>query len=384
MMTGVAPGVHGVKRPALRIPDTLTTLAERMRESGYLTAAIGHNPLLRPEQGMARGFGSYDICPRNEYGSSLGSRLLARLFPERLKPTLSTTEITRFARDWLRQHAHDDFFLWVHYFNPHGPYEPPAAYRPRGIPPAGMGYRFGGAPEIRMGSVVISPPQRLWARELYEGEVRFVDDNVGRIMAELRRLGIYDETLIVFASDHGEEFWEHGSFEHGHTLYEEVIRVPLFIKLPGEAVKLRDDRRVSAGSIYATVLGLCGIKDEPGWLSYPPLTPLLEGGVLDHAPVLSASLLYYEDREAWIQGSTKYIHSLLSDRMEIFDLARDPGERYDLSVASPGQARKAFEDLAGLHKADDSLREHYGITGERPAAIDPEALEQIRSLGYVR
>src|SRR6266571_339240 len=383
MMTGVAPPVHGVKTPALRIPDTLTTLAERLRESGYVTAAIGHNPLLRPEHGMSRGFGSYDICPRNEYGSSFGSRLLARLFPGRLKPTLTTPEITRLAGDWLREHAHDDFFLWLHYFKPHGPYEPPEAYRPRENPPAGMGYRFGGAPAIRMGSVVIPPPQRLWVRELYEGEVRFVDDNVGEITAELKRLGIYDETLIVFASDHGEEFWEHGSFEHGHTLYEELIRVPYFIKLPGQGPKLREDKRVSTGSIYATVLDLCGIKDDPRWLSYRTLTPLFRNGFLDDAPVLTASPLYYEDREAWIRGSTKWIHSRVTDRLEIFDLTHDPHEQRDLSMTSPEKAREAFEDLAGLHDADEALREHYRIRGESPAAIDPEALEELRSLGYV-
>src|SRR5437773_949936 len=207
MMTGMAPTVHGVKSPALRIPDTLMTLAERMRQSGYVTAAIGHNPWLRPEHGMSRGFASYDICPRDEYGGSFGSRLLARLFPGRLKPTLTTPEITRFAGDWLEEHARDDFFMWLNYFKPHGPYEPPEAYRPRENPPAGMGYRFGGAPGIRMGSLVIPPPQRPWVRKLYESEVRFVDDNVGEIRAELKRLGIYDETLIVFASDHGEEFW---------------------------------------------------------------------------------------------------------------------------------------------------------------------------------
>jgi arylsulfatase A-like enzyme len=383
MMTGVAPSVHGVKSPAHRIPDSLTTLAERLRESGYVTAAIGHNPWLRPEHGISRGFGSYDICPRDEYGGSFGSRLLARLFPDRLKPTLTTPEITRFAGDWLREHARDDFFLWLHYFKPHGPYEPPEAYRPQEDPPAGMVYRFGEAPAIRMGSLVMTPPQRSWVRKLYEGEVRFVDDNVGRITAELKRLGIYDETLIVLASDHGEEFWEHGSFEHGHTLYEELIRIPLFIKLPGQGPRIRESRRVSSGSIYATVLELCGIKDDPRWLSYRSLAPFLGNGVPDGSPILSDSPLYYEDREAWIQDSRKCIHSRVTDRVEMFDLERDPGERRDLSVTSPEEVREALEHLAGAHKTAEALREHYRIKGEFPAAIDPEALERLRSLGYV-
>ncbi len=384
MMTGVAPPVHGARTPAHRIPDGLATLAERMRDAGYVTAAIGHNPWLRPEHGMSRGFDTYDICPRDEYGGSLGSRLLARLLPGRLKPTLATPEITRFATEWLRGHAREDFFLWLHYFKPHGPYEPPEPYRPREKPPEGMGYRFGGAPAIRMGSLVIPPSERGWVRALYEGEVRFVDHNVGEIAAELKRLGIYDETLIVVASDHGEEFWEHGSFEHGHTLYEELIRVPFFIKLPGQSLRVRETGRVSTGSIYATVLDLCGIQDDPGWLSYPPLTPLLRNGSFDGEPILSSSPLYYEDREAWIRGSTKCIRSCVTDRLQIFDLEQDPAEQRDLSLTSPERTREALKVLAGLHAADEALREHYGIRGAFPAAIDPEALQELRSLGYIR
>lgn len=383
MMTGVAPGVHGVKSPAHRMPDTLPTLAEQLRESGYVTAAIGHNPWLRPEHGISRGFGSYDMCPRDEYGGSFGSRLLARLFPDRLKPTLTTPEITRFAADWLREHARDDFFLWLHYFKPHGPYEPPAAHRPQESPPPGMSYRFGEAPAIRMGSLVITPPQRSWVRKLYEGEVRFVDENVGRITAELKRLGIYDETLIVLVSDHGEEFWEHGSFEHGHTLYEELIRIPLFIKLPGQGPTIRENRRVSSGSIYATVLDLCGVKNDPRWHSYRSLAPLLRDGFLGDSQILSDSPLYYEDREAWIQGSTKCIHFRVTDRVEIFDLERDPNEQRDLSMTSPARVREALEHLAAAHKSAEALREHYRIKGEFRSVINPEGLDQLRSLGYV-
>jgi arylsulfatase A-like enzyme len=383
MMTGVAPPVHGVRTPALRIPDPLPTLAERLRDSGYVTAAIGHNPWLRPRHGMSRGFESYDVCPRDDFGRSLGSRLLARLFPRRLKPTLTTPEITDLAGAWLREHARDDFFLWLHYFDPHGPYAPPEAYRPREKPPEGMGYTFGGAPAIRMGSLVISPPQRKWARELYDGGVRYVDDNVGRITEELKRLGIYDETLIVFASDHGEEFWEHGSFEHGHTLYDELLRVPLFVKLPGQATRFRQDHRASTGGIHATILELCGIEADSRWLSYRSLAPLLGSGLPDDDPILSASPLYYEDREAWIRGSTKWIHSRVSDRIEVFDLTRDPGEHHDLATSFPEKAREGLEELARQRNADEALRRHYRIIGEFPAEMDPEALQQLRSLGYL-
>ena len=90
-------------------------------------------------------------------------------------------------------------------------------------------------PSVRAGELELSEPQREWVSKLYAAEVSFVDDNVGRILQTLRDLGLYDEALIVLTSDHGEEFWEHGGYEHGHTLYDELLRVPLILKLPGSS-----------------------------------------------------------------------------------------------------------------------------------------------------
>ncbi|HEV8376681.1 MAG TPA: sulfatase [Candidatus Polarisedimenticolia bacterium] len=384
VMTGLAPSVHQVKSPTRRIPDSLDTLAEKLQEAGYLTSAIGHQPWLRPQQGLAQGFSSFDVSPRDELGSSLGSRLLARLFPAQLKPTLTTPEITDFAIAWLRRHAGDDFFLWVHYFKPHGPYDPPGEYRPRDSPPEGMGYSFGGAPEIRAGTLFIPPGKRGWVRRLYEGELRMVDDNVGRLSGELRRLGIYDDTLIVFLSDHGEEFWEHDLFEHGHSVYEELIRVPLFFKLPGARAGMRSDARVSIGSVYPTLLDLCQVRTHPEWLSYPSLSGLLKGESFEGGPISSGSPLHYEDREAVVFDRYKAIHTLHTDRMWMFDLEVDPAERRDLAVTMPEKADKARKILEGLHQSSERLRKHYGIQGGSAADLSPESLEQLRSLGYIR
>src|SRR5262245_60094407 len=123
MMTGVTPLVHGVRKFEDRIPTVLPTLAERMHEAGYLTAAYGDQLFLHPQHGISRGFQSYELSPRDEYGGSLGSRILGWAFPARFKRALDTTEITDLTLSWLKQHAHDDFFLWLHYFKPHGPYE---------------------------------------------------------------------------------------------------------------------------------------------------------------------------------------------------------------------------------------------------------------------
>jgi len=385
LMTGLAPSVHQVKTPTQRIPDSLDTLAEKFQDAGYLTAAIGHNPWLRPQQGLAQGFTSYDVSPRDEFGRSLGSRLLARLFPARLKPTLSTPEITDFTIAWLQQHAREDFFLWVHYFKPHGPYDPPPAYRPQEKPPEGMGYFFGGAPAIRMGTLFIPPDKRGWVKKLYESELHMVDDNVGRLLAELKRLGIYDDTLIVFLSDHGEEFWEHDLFEHGHSLYEELLHVPLFFKLPEAKAGERRDERISTGTLYPTLLDLCGLKTDPQWLSYVSSIPLLKSGSFENAPIASSSPLHYEDKEAVVFGRYKAIHTLHSDRLWIFDLEADPGERHDLADSMPEKVTEARKLLAGIAQSSTTLRDHYGIQGSgSPADISPESLEQLRSLGYIR
>jgi arylsulfatase A-like enzyme len=385
MMTGVPPEVHGVKTPKLRIPETLPMLAERLRDAGYRTAAIGQQPWLRPEQGMARGFLGFDMCPRIEHGASLGSRLLARLDPMRLKPSLSTTELTDLAVAWLRAHSRDDFFLWVHYLKPHGPYEPPPGYRPREKPPEGMGYTFGSAGAIRMGTRVLTAAQIPWVRKLYDGEVRFMDDNVARFLAELQRLGIYEDTLIVFVSDHGEEFCEHGSYEHGHSLYNELIHVPLFVKLPGTREGRRRPEPVSTGSLAPTLLDLIGMPSPPESSSYASLRPLLDGtGSWTPRSVISSTLLYFEERQSAVFEDFKYIRTPGSGAEAIFDLNADPGERRDLAASSSERLRVARAAFAEEERVCEALRDHFGIHGSVATELKPEALEQLRSLGYVQ
>ncbi|HEU5182132.1 MAG TPA: sulfatase [Candidatus Polarisedimenticolia bacterium] len=384
MMTGVPPAVHGVRTPKLRIPETLPTLAEKLRDAGYRTAAIGHNPWLRPEHGMARGFLGYDICPRDEHGSSLGSRILARLEPMRLKPSLTTPELTDLAISWVRAHRREDFFLWVHYLKPHGPYEPPPAYRPHDRPPEGMGYSFGSA-GIRTGSRVLTAAQRPWVRQLYDGEVRFVDDNLARFLAELQRLGIYDDTLIIFVSDHGEEFWEHGGCDHGHSLYDEVTRVPMFFKLPGAREGRRRSDLVTTGSLMPTLLDLIGEPAPPESSSYGSLRSLLDGsGEWIPRPVMSSALLYFEERQSAVFEDFKYVRTPGSRSEAIFDLATDPREQHDIAASSPDRLRLGRAAFAEQERRCLALRDHFGIRGSFATELKPEAIEQLRSLGYVQ
>jgi choline-sulfatase len=225
-------------------------------------------------------------------------------------------------------------------------------------------------------------------RGLYDGEVRHVDANIGRVIARLKSLGIYDQTLIVFTSDHGEEFWEHGRFEHGHSVYEELLHVPLLVKLPGSSRTARVARPVTTTSVTPTMLDLCGIPFDADALSARSLRPALQrasGGATapDQCdPLVSTGCAYYENQVAIRVGDLKYIRRLLSGREELYDLSADPGERISLMANRP-DAIEECSRLLDRHRARCAeLRERYGIARQADADLSEALLQDLRSLGY--
>jgi arylsulfatase A-like enzyme len=298
----------------------------------------------------------------------------------------STRDLTRLAIAWLKSNRDEDFFLWLHYYDPHVPYGPPRKFLPKGEPPPRIGKFFAKHNEVRDKKFIPSPAEKEWIKKLYEGEVRYVDDSIGYFLDALKRLNIYDESLIVFGSDHGEEFWEHNGYEHGHALYNEVLQVPLIIKLPGSASNGRVDTWVSTERITPTILDIIGIQYDRNYLSDGSLSPLWsENKVqLNGQSIISKGTLYFQEQESVIFGDMKYIRFLGSGREELYNLANDSAEKTSLFGSSTQMLQQARNLLKKHKMAAGLLVQLYKIGEVEKAEIDKATTEKLKSLGYIQ
>jgi arylsulfatase A-like enzyme len=380
MLSGLPLGAHRATELASRVPEQMTMLAERLRGRGIRTLAIGDNPVLGPEFGFAQGFDAYRMYPLPSLGGSLAARLahIAGLY----ETTASSERLTDLAIDALREHAAHSFFLWLHYLDPHTPFSPPDAYRPAGDPPPGMGGHWNDTHEARAGFTTRTPEQRRWVRQLYDAEVRYVDDQVGRFVAALRETGAWDRCAIAFASDHGEEFWEHRGFSHGHALYDESIRVPFALRAPGLAVGERILASVSTQSLAPTLLELMGTPVE----AVPGMAPSLAALARDprsafpEQVVVSGGGHLDDEKIALVQGGRKTIDLIAAGRAEVYDLARDPREMEPLEDAE-ADVEGARRALAAWARAGEAARSQGA--GPVHSELERETREQLRALGYV-
>ncbi len=352
IMTGLYPVEHGVValRDRQRLPDSIPTLAAVLAARGYRTAAFTGGVNLAPEFGFDRGFELY--------------RTNGKYFRDNLEDF----------RHWLGEHAQERFFLFLHGYDPHTPYlTDPIDRIALGLPERPPRHGLRKACHARAARHRIAR----FVQE-YDGAVHRADRFVGKILAELRGLGLLDHTVIVLTSDHGEEFYEHGGCFHLNTLYREVLHVPLMIFAPG----LRPARVATlvpaSVSIARTILELVGTgSDElPGF----SLLAAARGQVKDQAVVSETFRSLRFDRghghlRSLTTESAKLIDWITLGRREMFDLVRDPGERRPLPP-DPALARR----LAAW------VSEHAPKAG-RAQRLSPQQAErideQLRALGYL-
>jgi arylsulfatase A-like enzyme len=214
----------------------------------------------------------------------------------------------------------------------------------------------------------------------YDGAIAFTDDNFGRLLAELRRRGLYERTLIVVVADHGEEFADHGGLEHGRTLYEEMLHVPLIVRAPGTDVpRVRVAELVRQIDVLPTVLDYLAIPGPTDLPGRSLLTAMAGGDVEPLDAFAETTLGRRQALEAVITGDWKVIRRNTSgtEKEEAYDLRADPGEHDDRATRRPVLLGYARQSLAAWAGAATPRGEH----ADEPAA-DPAIMERLRALGY--
>ena len=333
MLTGLYPPRHTVRDNGYwPLPQSATTLAERLADADVTSAAFLAAVVLDRPFALDQGFDVYD-APSPEPGADA-------LHGERSGP-----DVVARALDWLAQRdPQRRFFLWVHLFDPHTPYAP--------LP--------GGREDL--------PP--------YAAEVAQMDAELGKLFGALRADGTLEETLVLVVGDHGEAFGEHGEETHGDFIYEPTMHVPFLMRGPRDLAQVTAGRReaglVSIVDVYPTVLSAFGLEpadDVDGIdLLAGPIDP--ERGVYfeSYAGYFSQG---WSPLAGWRDGSGKYLHS---SRPEFFDVDADPEESRNL-VAERDDLRRYRLALAELAAAPS-------LSAEQRAGVDDALLDQIRGLGY--
>jgi arylsulfatase A-like enzyme len=369
LMTSLAPEEHGVITNRLRLGTHVDTLPMRLQRAGYTTAGFVSATYLDGIYGFSRGFDEYD-----DY-------TLLRVAGEKSRAAVTSRAVAQRAIDFLHQHAaaHDarPFFLFLHFFDVHYNYNPPPPFA-RMFDGAYAGGATGDVDSIRKG---MSSRDLNHDVALYDGEIAWVDANIGNILATLRRLGIDDNTIIAITADHGEEFLEHGQAAHYKTLYDEVLRVPLVIRYPGHVFSGRRlQGQVRLMDVAPTLLTLAGLpvaKPRSGTQARSLACLLTSAGPPRPAPVLPAFGDLRGEVASVRTGGAKLIRNLRTHREEFYDLVSDPGERTNLDALAKTQRDQ-------LRVILDRWRLTATNSSNTQADLDEEEKATLRSLGYMQ
>jgi arylsulfatase len=401
ILTGTLPARHGVHDNGVyELPAAATTLAEVLAGQGYATAAFVSAFVLDVQFGLAQGFASYDdevtlpLAPRSDEPAPADlSEDLRRWFAQLASPfERSGADVTRAAVRWL-DGAAEPFFLWVHYFDPHEPYRAPEPWTTRYDP--GYGGPLDGTARayrrlmrernLHRADVEARPHvEHMIAR--YDGEISAMDEAIGALLEALRRNGVFDRSLVAVVGDHGESFGEHEQiWEHNGEIFDEVMRVPLIVRLPGG----RDGGRRVAGlassiDVLPTILAALGIAapaDVEGvaLLPAPPAAPrslLLEARRGHQIFPARASLLGLRTERSKLVLELTANDQVL--RRSLFDLGADPGERESRASGEPARADELTRDLFALHGGAQSGRAALPARG-----LDQLSSDALRALGYL-
>ncbi|HTM41557.1 MAG TPA: sulfatase-like hydrolase/transferase [Terriglobales bacterium] len=354
ILTGTYPQFNHVSDLGSPLEKDLPYLPEILRRHGYRTAAFVGSQVLDPKSasapGFDRGFDTYDAPfharrPGDDRYHSIERRGM---------------EVVAQALGWLNRHPDGPFFLWLHFYDPHDPYDPPPPFKTR------------------------------YASSPYDGEIAYVDSAVGRLLAALRTRGLYQDALLVVVADHGEAFGEHGELSHGLLLYDDTVHVPLLIKLPGErAHHLAVESRVGLVDIAPTLLEELGISPPPvmqGASLLESMKRVASQAITARSrPASAADRPEYAETDyphrafgwsslrSWRAGKYLYIDA---PERELYDQSSDPGDLHNLAAGAPAVADAMAAQL-------EAFRRKTSRAGGAQTVLTPQQAAQLQALGYV-
>ncbi len=372
LLTGLYPITHGADRRARGLAPDVVTLADRLAAAGYQTAFFTTNPTVTAKFGFDRGFDEFHYLshPRGR-GRGRGH--------------VDSAQIHRQVVAWLeRRDPARPFFLVVHTLDPHDPYNPPERFKRRFAPDVDATV----ACCIRAHELAALTPGAARARAqemvaLYDGEIAQNDESFGALYDELARRDLLERSALLLTADHGEEFYDHGGWRHASTLYEEVLRIPLILRLPGGAERGRAiDAPADLIDIAPTLLALVGLE-VPATLPGESWLPALGGlappagesfAWLEHPSFSIASVL----RDSWkgVRSRGGWRLPLERGSDELFELRADPGERRNLTGASSLRRNWLLDRLAATEARQSRAAPAADV------AIEPELERELRALGY--
>ncbi len=405
LMTGWFPASHGADRPFAAIRPGAPRLASIFAGAGFRTAAFSENAMIIPRYGFGDGFDHYwSFWFPWVTQSALAHRVHARAglpwlsftekreYPESFEDPRDLRWDARVTAErvsaWIDEHASERFFVYVHFMGPHGPYGPPEYLLPGAAPrvrladhPKSIGEAF----PLGTPGAPVSDDERAFITTMYAADVRYVDSAVARIVDTLRRRNLLDDTLILFTSDHGEEFFEHSGWNHGASAFREITDVPLIVA--GAGIRARGEvigDRVRTIDVAPTLVELAGLVTNAPFAGHSLAGRLTGSPAPQDAPpaFVDACVRRPSDGSvaALVTNAYKVVRVRAGDRdtVMLFDRRSDPTEEHDLAPTLPA-TRDSL--LRGLYEWERVAGAHGGSARDLP--VDPTMEDALRSLGYI-
>lgn len=401
VMTSLYPTTHGVHRIPDRLPASANTLAESFRAAGYATLALSSVAFTGRLTNLHQGFEELHEVESLPGRSGVYTSKTARPYVDRLV-------------EWLNAHPETPFFVYLHVFDPHSPYEPRPPYNTMWADPARRDKHL--EEEERLKAVIgdpflaergmatreeflkagIDPAEHLRQhKDWYDGSIRGMDDELARLLERMRGLGLADRTLFAFFADHGEEFQDHGRMWHGQSVYGEMIRVPLVFSGPGIVAQPARDEVVQLIDVMPSLLEASRIAAPPG-IQGQSLMPLLTNGrsgawsprpaIAEKNPMAESGFPGASVSTAIVDGDWKLIHNVVrpedKPEYELFAFWGDPLDHENVAERNPAVVARLAKALEAWRRAADEAR--LKPDGQATEGMTSEQLEKLRSLGYVK